>query len=118
MDSRRDSGKAGAGTGDGMSATPTPEQITALAAEFKKHLVAYIGLNLYEQAIKRNRAEPAGSGICHTHDHCDANQMMLDAFQVVFNREAGDGEFDGDGQWGKDMETINTAWNEWRRANP
>ena len=55
-----------------------------------------------------NRAE-ADSGICHSHDVTDANEVMADAFRAVMGREI-DLQSDADGTlW-------NVAWDMAKRA--
>ena len=39
-----------------------------------------------DEVARRNTAEPEGSGVCHTHDFCDANVCMESAFTTLFGR--------------------------------
>ena len=82
--------------------TQTPD--TTLSQAFIKHLQAEIGEIGFAEAVDRNRAEPNPS-ICHTHDFCDANQIMLDAFEEVHGREPDVRLYDSE-----DMEDIQDAW--------
>jgi len=52
----------------------------ALANKFLKLLRKDIGLRNYKEVCARNAAEPH-KGICHSHDFCDANMVMLAAVQ-------------------------------------
>lgn len=42
--------------------------------------------DVYEEIIKLNADEPSPS-ICHSHDFCDANMVMADAFAKTFKQE-------------------------------
>ena len=60
--------------------TPTDAaSIEKLARLFSTTLVAHIGKRKVREVIKRNRAEPEGSEVCHSHDFCDANETMFEA---------------------------------------
>jgi hypothetical protein len=63
------------------------ELLEKLAFEFAKELKNELGLLGLETVNARNSKEASGS-ICHTHDFCDANEVMLHAFKVTYEREA------------------------------
>ena len=65
----------------GMREALTPEQIAIV--------------NLVNTATRNNT--------CATHDFCDANQVMLDAFEQTFEREL---DFDSE----DDTDLVNLAW--------
>ena len=58
----------------------TPER---LARIFSRLLDAEIGRKNMRMAIWANREEPEGSGVCHSHDFCDANMTMLAATEEI-----------------------------------
>lgn len=60
-------------------------QIGDLAKDFSFILQKQLGKELL-QAIVRNGRDPH-SGACHTHDFCDANEYMAEAFEKVMGRE-------------------------------
>ena len=53
-----------------------------LAERFLVRLTEELGETTYREACVRNAQEPT-PGICHSHDFCDANMVMLAAFQDV-----------------------------------
>lgn len=61
------------------------EQTQRLAVEFSRILREWLTEELAE-VVRLNAAEPDKSGVCHSHDYCDANQAMLDAWEVVFGK--------------------------------
>lgn len=40
--------------------------------------------DVFAQIIDRNKADGPESNVCHTHDFCDANMLMLEAWQEMF----------------------------------
>jgi hypothetical protein len=82
----------------------TADQIGRIAAAFVTELREDLGESTVQEIRRLNAAEAPYSGICHTHDFCDANMPMADAFESVMGREV-DGENDDDcALWG-------AAWN-------
>lgn len=83
-----------------------------LSREFCRVLKEW--LNIAEQAlvIERNNAEPDQSSICHTHDFCDANQAMLNAWEVVFGKDESPAITEGmmDEMRAFDLRLWNAAW--------
>lgn len=56
-----------------------------IAAAFRRGLLADIGASPLREADERNNAE-TDPRVCHTHDYCDANEYMADAFAEVMGR--------------------------------
>ena len=54
---------------------PTPE---ALAREFATVLSEWLTPDEMREAVELNRTE-AHPDVCHSHDHCDANEAMAEA---------------------------------------
>jgi hypothetical protein len=55
--------------------------VEKLAESFSRVLTEYIGEEKMYEVARRNRAE-TDDRICHSHDFCDANMAMLDAFHA------------------------------------
>lgn len=51
-----------------------------LAAAFADNVAAYLGPDELAEANRRN-AEETRPDVCHTHDFCDANVLMLEAME-------------------------------------
>lgn len=62
--------------------TPTVPTIL-LARAFGRIVQEELTPDEFSEVVRRNRAEPDGSGICHTHDFVDANMLMLEAWQEI-----------------------------------
>lgn len=56
--------------------------VVKLAVEFSKCLLACIGQGELSEAARLNAAE-SNRSVCHTHDFCDSNQVMLDAMESL-----------------------------------
>jgi hypothetical protein len=65
-----------------------------LAAEFAMVLADYIGRDKVADVRLLNAADP-DKRICHSHDFCDANMVMFDAFKEIMGRNV-DMESDAD----------------------
>jgi hypothetical protein len=87
-------------------AEPDPTLVKRLAWEFSDVLHYELSEEELEEAVRLNAEEPEGSGVCHTHDHIDANEAMIVAFTVVVGREPFNIEREND----PDMDLINAAW--------
>ena len=72
-----------------------------LCSEFCKKLSIEIGDTNLHEVVNRNRLE-SDKKICHSHDFCDANMVMEDAFKSLFGKDSGD----------DDIHLINAAWDE------
>lgn len=81
---------------------PDNEAAYELANMFSELLRAALSGNL-EEVVHRNRAE-TNPNICHSHDFCDANQVMLDAYVEVYGNEP---DMRSD-----DVEVMGYAWDE------
>lgn len=89
-------------------------QIEQLAREFSLKLRHYLSDHEMSQVISLNTADEDPE-ICHSHDFCDANQIMFEAFFKVFNRSC---ILDADPEKEpelaavakKDVDSINAAW--------
>lgn len=57
-----------------------------LARAFGEQVQETLTVSQFRQVIDGNKAEPENSGICHSHDFCDANVSMHDAFVATFGR--------------------------------
>lgn len=75
--------------------------VIELAAEFSRHLRAYLTMDQMAECIARNALETRAD-VCHSHDHCDANQFMLDALESLGI------EYDSSSQTQADL--TNAAW--------
>lgn len=79
-----------------------------LAHEFTRILRdEWLGAHNWAEMVKANAAETE-IGICHSHDYCDANMAMLEAFKIVHGREC---ETNDDA----DALLWTDAWNEAKR---
>lgn len=85
----------------GMPRTPT-QDIEAIANEFSARLRECLTDEELAEVVRRNRAEPAPD-ICHSHDFCDANIPMAEAFENLLEREL-------DVSSDADAEICNAAW--------
>lgn len=85
-----------------QAAQVLPMQAEKVGAKFESMLYATLGDENYAEAAARNRREPDPL-ICHTHDFCDANQVMMDAFSAVLGYEP-------DIQSEADMAIFDAAW--------
>lgn len=82
-------------------------EVGKLADGFRSVLRSWLTeAQLIEIQIRNNR-EATGSEVCHTHDFCDSNMAMFDAFKIALGREMVLGEgADAD----RDSELFNDAW--------
>ncbi len=75
-----------------------------LSIEFSKILREWLGAEVIQQINKLNETEDNLS-ICHSHDFCDANLAMAEAFEKVHGEKP---EINSD----KSIEKWNSAWKE------
>lgn len=61
---------------------PNPYHVADVASKFCELLRAQIGDAGVREAARRNKAEKSPD-VCHSHDFCDANMVMADAFELV-----------------------------------
>lgn len=81
----------------------------AMAKAFDKGLRKDVGAANYREVLRRNRTPEYGCA-CASHDFCDANMTMLEAYQTVTGK---DFPF-ADDQTENDMDVWNRAWEAWR----
>lgn len=76
----------------------------AFAAVLRKWLAAAE----FAEVRRLNSADPAhaDNSVCHSHDYCDANMAMVEAFRAIHGREL----FGDDGMAYADCDTVNRAW--------
>lgn len=79
---------------------PSPTQ--QLAREFSKVLRQTLTDDEMTEVISLNRTE-GDINICHSHDFCDANMALIEAYENIYGCEP---TFSDD----KTMDLINTAW--------
>lgn len=89
----------------------TKSQIDALACEFAITLRGHFGAGTWEamRAENARHADERRTGVCASHDYCDANEVMAEAFATIVGREL-------DVQSADDCHTINEAWDRARVA--
>jgi hypothetical protein len=80
------------------------DKTEALARRFTDLLLKEVGPNRMQQIVRMNDVE-THPGICHSHDFCDANMPMYDAFCEVVGREP---DLDSDA----DTALFNEAWDQ------
>jgi hypothetical protein len=85
-----------------QAALVLPLQAEKVGAKFESMLYATLGEEHYVEAAARNQREN-DPRICHTHDFCDANQVMIYAFNAVLG-------YDPDIQSEADMAIFDAAW--------
>jgi hypothetical protein len=90
----------------------TTETMHQLARVFSILLRYEIGEENLNTVNERNATEPYQHGACATHDYCDSNQFMIDAFVAIFGREPAYADEPGNEQ---DTNITNAAWNEARK---
>lgn len=84
--------------------TNTTDTDNRLARKFAALLRRDIGAKKLAEVNRRNARKGRHPGVCHSHDFCDANETMAEAFAEVAGRQP-DVQDDADcAQWGR-------AWN-------
>lgn len=99
------------------------DEVTKIAKAFGAELLKEIGADNMKKVIADNKNEK-DKGVCHSHDYCDANVVMDDAFKAygidIFEEFPG---FPGQGMTGKNnatktlIEIWNKAWDEAKSNN-
>lgn len=89
----------------------TKSKIDALACEFAILLRGYFSARQWEEMRRENarHADERRTGVCASHDYCDANEVMAEAFATIVGRDL-------DVQSADDLHTINEAWDRARGA--
>jgi|SRR5215467_2903131 len=90
------------------------DKVRMISNRFVTVLRHWLTADEWNEMASRNAAEPDGASVCHSHDFCDANMAMHEAFTEVMGREP----FlldDGDdpvrvAQHDADIEMFNAAW--------
>lgn len=91
-----------------LPTAPSRLHIAALAGAFTDVLHDWLGAADFEAMRQGNRAH-RGTTTCASHDHCDANMAMLEAFQRTFGQDPRL-EDQPDGAEGLDIALWNAAW--------
>lgn len=83
--------------------TDPEKQPEAIAKAFSAVLNRWLSADEWTQLIDRNMSEAKQAGECYSHDYCDANMAMDEAFRVVLGRapQVGTGEQNDFELWGK-----------------
>lgn len=93
-----------------MKTTATSKVNKALAIEFCKLLRSAIGNIQMQHVIARNEEE-TDPHACHSHDFCDANEVMAQAWKNTFGKE-----FDLDSEDQTQQDIWNDAWTAAKKA--
>jgi len=75
-----------------------------LAAEFSTILHEWLNKDQVEDINRKNASPEYKDGCCATHDYCDPNEAMIQAFEKVIGRKI-------NMQQQSDINLINIAWN-------
>ena len=87
----------------------TKKDIKILATEFSAELLRTIGKKELARVVRLNRIQ-TDKGICHSHDFCDSNEVMMEAFEECFKQPIDLAENDH-------MNLMDLAWNEAKENN-
>jgi hypothetical protein len=79
-----------------------PNEVALLSKEFSQILKTELSAEEMTEVVRINSL-PAYSDACASHDFCDANMVMNEAFEKVMQREF---DFDSD----CDTDLFNGAW--------
>lgn len=83
-----------------------PDNAQAIGKAFADILRDYLSPREWQEMRERN-AQETDSRICHSHDFCDANMPMQEAFERVMGRDI----FNAEGTISdSDMTLWNSAW--------
>ncbi len=83
----------------------TDENVQALSKEFSGILREWLTAEALAEIVELNKTYAIeGHGACATHEYCDPNQAMIDAFTLLFHREP-------EAQGENDNDLMNKAWN-------
>lgn len=85
------------------------KDVQNLSIQFSLLLQEQLGERDIDATIARNKKQ-SDKNICHSHDFCDANEVMNEAFQKVFGRE-----LDSDSDF--DASVWNNAWKQAKENN-
>lgn len=87
---------------------PTTSQVPQIAQAFVRKLREYLSPEQWAEMAQLNREE-SNPDICHSHDFCDSNVFIADAFEEVMGREV-------DLQSEADVDLLNAAWDHAKAA--
>ncbi len=90
---------------------PTPQ---VLAAEFCRQMHEQLCATHMEEVVLLN-AQETNPLVCHSHDFCDANVVMFEAFTEVCDAPEDDEDFDISDQVVLDL--MNAAWSIAKKAD-
>jgi hypothetical protein len=65
----------------------TVHDAIALARAFADEVKESFSTAEFREMLDKNKSSHADKGICASHDYCDANMLMLDAWLKTFGRE-------------------------------
>lgn len=91
--------------------TPPAEE---LAHEFARVLRKHIGIRKLREVVRINRER--NDSTCASHDYCDSNMTMLEAFENVAGREM-DLDDDTTPRYEADNNAFNKAWSQAKHNN-
>ena len=83
---------------------------TAVAFEFSEVLRNWLTLEEMDEVILRNANEYKDSDVCASHDFCDANMAMAEAFDNLGLTTTADIEDCESTEWIAAQDLWNTAW--------
>lgn len=86
------------------------DKINILAGAFSSVLLEWLGEHTLRGVVNANARE-LNPDVCHSHDECDANMAMLEAFEKTFPSEP----FDLDSA--EQVALFNNAWDKARENN-
>lgn len=89
----------------------TSIRTTALAFKFAEILVSWLSSEELQQVVERNKSYD--DSCCASHDFCDPNMAMLEAYAFVHRIDENDIDLQGEGV----MEQMNEAWLIAKRAD-
>jgi hypothetical protein len=72
---------------ENYKSAPTIHDTIALARAFADEVKESFSHAEFNRMLDMNKSSHADEGICATHDFCDANMLMLNAFKKTFLRE-------------------------------
>jgi hypothetical protein len=98
-----------------MRAAKDKKRIEELASLFDSELRNELGSLSYDKVIEANRLEPNPS-ICHSHDHCDSNQLMLDNLYLLSDPPTGPLDDCDSHDWEYWTDIIQLAWISWAKV--
>ena len=81
-----------------------------VAAEFSRVLRRWLTPAELAMAIRLNKLEPSNSIICHSHDFCDANMAMYEAFTTLGFTATCDVEAVESSEYAASQALWNAAW--------